>query len=631
MKRTFLLIMSLWAIAAVHATATFTLDGNVLTIVTEKEGELNSHNFTNDEKNATTLVLQGKFNWNELGNKITNTFGQKCLVYDLAKAEISDYNAITKGNSRITNMAKMQTLILPEAYDYVPDGICKYSSGPLQKIVLPSNCKKIGASAFEGCTHLQTISLPNTVMEIGKAAFKNTHITSMRLPDNLTKIEAETFGNCQWLTSIVIPEKVTSIGSKAFNVCNRLRDVYCLSKDAPTWEAQDVFDKTTLCNDATGAENYSGVVNAETNVILRRGYWQGSMENVTHIGCAVLHIPNDMTAEQLALYADDAKLNLQEGTYRYISEYGDCRWPSREQLEIGYKNEQSWRKFAVVNYYTPSKDEKEVSNLYDDTWYTIILPFSMTKDEVERTFGVGTELCKFAGIRKSITDSNTQFMLDFSINENQPTVFEGDKVVANDPTETILLADHPYMIRPTTSPDETGKVTFRFVGIQGMDVAGDDGKIADGELGCNENEDGFEKGYRFVGTYNTDVEKRVIPYGYYFLSRVTKGEKKKAYYREVSKDENRSTGLWKANTCCVVPPTMSGAVGAKAMFSILEPSAENADLGGTTRVDVPVASDQSRERGIVFNLQGQCVSRDGNLNSLPKGIYVLNGKKYIVR
>lgn len=72
----------------------------------------------------------------------------------------------------------------------------------------------------------------------------------------------------------------------------------------------------------------------------------------------------------------------------------------------------------------------------------------MTKDEVERTFGVGTELCKFVGIKKTSIMSGGDQMLDFSLNTNFPTVFEGEKVVENDPTSTILETDQPYMIRP---------------------------------------------------------------------------------------------------------------------------------------------------------------------------------------
>ncbi len=635
MRRTFLLLVSLVAIATAHAKATFSLSGNTLTITTESAGELNAHNWTSQEKTATILVLGGHYNWNELGNKITNVFGQKCIIYDLSKAVIDDYASISSGNYRIANMAKMQTLILPEAYDYVPANICKNQSGPLQKVVLPSHCKKIGANAFEGCSSLQTISFPNSITEIGAAAFKNAKLTSIRLPDNLAKIEAETFRGCQWLNSVVIPENVKSIGANAFQTCNRLRDVYCLSKEAPTWEAQDVFDKTTLCNSKTGAEQYHGVYDKTTNVIQRRGYWQGNMDNVTHIGCAVLHIPNDLTAEQLALYADDTKINLQTGSYAFISEYGDCRWPSWSQLEEGYKNEQSWRKFAVVSFFTPSKDEKVVPNLYDDTWYTIVLPFSMTKDEVERTFGAGTELCKFVGIRSALTKTSSEFTLDFSLNTNQPTVFEGTVVKANDPMATILEANVPYMIRPLTSPDETGKVTFRFVGIKGMDVEGDDKLLAEGVLGTKDGKEDYLAGYRFVGTYNTNVDKRVIPYGYYFLSRVKKGEKEKAYYLETSTNPNRTTGLWKANTCCIVPPA-SATLLAKNMFSIMGPDNEYSTEGETTDISSTFAASsssltQNTKYNKVYNLNGQLVSQDGDLHKLPQGIYIVNGRKYIVR
>lgn len=628
MKKSILILMGMFAMATTHATATFSLNGKVLTVQTENSGEINAHNFSNDEKGATALIVQGKVKSADL-SKLANTFGNSCLSYNLKKAEIEDYSATS--NNIISNFWKLETFVFPENVEFVPDGFVKFKNS-LKTVTLPPLCKRIGDSAFEQCSSLQTVAIPNSVTYIGKKAFMGSHLTSLRLPDNLQRVEESSFQNCQWLTSLVIPEKVTSLGSKAFATCNRLRDIYCLSKEAPTWDAQDVFDKTTLCNNATGAENYAGVYDKATNVILRRGYWQGKMDNVTHIGCAVLHIPTGMTDDQLEKYADDGKLNLETGTYAYISEYGDCRWPSRSQLEESYNSEESWRKFAVVSYYSPAEDEKEVPNLFDDTWYTIVLPFSMTKDEVERTFGVGTELCKFAGIKTAETRSAQEWMLDFSVNTNQPTIFEGNTVVSNDPTETILEADHPYMIRPMTSPDETGKVTFRFVGIKNMNVTGDDAKLTDGVLGVNDGKEGYLSGYRFVGTYNTDVEKRIIPYGYYFLSRVTKGEKLKAYYRETSRNESRNTGLWKANTCCVVPPTTEVS-GAKSLMSILTPMKSDDDSSQTTAIQ-QVTSDNTKEylhAGWIYDLRGQVVSRQGWQATLPKGVYVMEGKKYVVK
>ena len=131
------------------------------------------------------------------------------------------------------------------------------------------------------------------------------------------------------------------------------------------------------------------------------------------------------------------------------------------------------------------------------------------------------------------------------------------------------------------------------------------------------------------------MDKRVIPYGYYFLSRVKKGEKEKAYYLETSTNPNRITGLWKANTCCIVPPA-SATLLAKNMFSIMGPDNEYSTEGETTDISSTFAASsssltQNTKYNKVYNLNGQLVSQDGDLHKLPQGIYIVNGRKYIVR
>lgn len=634
MKRTILLLMGVFAMATLHATANFQLSGNTLHINTQAMGEIAGHTFSESEKEATTVVVSGHVNFNDMV-AVQSNFAQTLKNYDLGEALMDDYEAVGGYQSYvITNLTNLESIVFPKACDIIPSNICS-SLQHLNKVVIPEGCKSIGNNAFSNCSSLLTVNLPNSITHIGSKAFYSAHLTSLRLPDHLTKVEESCFESCQWLTSLVIPADVKTLGKRAFYGCNRLRDIYCLGKEAPEWEGDEAtqygnlsnaFDNTTLNN---GNNIEIAAYDEATNVMARRGYWNGTMDNSNHIGCAVLHIPNDLTEEQLAKYADVSKINLENGTNEYISEDGKTKWPSQAQLTEYYK-ESAWRKFAVVSYYTPKVDEREITNIYDDTWYTIVLPFSMTKDEVERTFGVGTELCKFVGIKKASIMSGGDQMLDFSLNTNLPTVFEGEKVVENDPTSTILEADQPYMIRPQTAPDETGKVTYRFVGIKNMNVTGDDSKLADGVLGTMDGEDGYEAGYRFIGTYNTGLDKKVIPYGYYFLSRITKGEKAKAYYRETSRNQNRTTDLWKANTCCVIPPSMY-AQSAKSMFNIWSSELEGSDNQTTGISSALLGEKNDVQKGNVYTLQGQYVGKSENLCGLASGIYVVNGKKYVVK
>ena len=69
----------------------------------------------------------------------------------------------------------------------------------------------IGDTAFDRCSGLTSVTIPNSVTSIGNYAFEY----------------------CSGLTSITIPNSVTSIGWNAFSGCIGLKDVYCLAEDVP--------------------------------------------------------------------------------------------------------------------------------------------------------------------------------------------------------------------------------------------------------------------------------------------------------------------------------------------------------------------------------------------------------------
>jgi hypothetical protein len=84
----------------------------------------------------------------------------------------------------------------------------------------------IAGGAFEDCTGLISVNIPESVANIGRYAFYGcSNLSSVKIPNNVTDIGEYTFQNCRSLTSITIPEGVLCIGDHAFYNCSNLKIV----------------------------------------------------------------------------------------------------------------------------------------------------------------------------------------------------------------------------------------------------------------------------------------------------------------------------------------------------------------------------------------------------------------------
>ena len=82
---------------------------------------------------------------------------------------------------------------------------------------------RIYEGAFEDCTELTSITLPNSVTSIGSMAFYGcTALKSITIPDSVMSIGGDAFNGCTGLESITIPDSVMSVGENAFKGCTQL-------------------------------------------------------------------------------------------------------------------------------------------------------------------------------------------------------------------------------------------------------------------------------------------------------------------------------------------------------------------------------------------------------------------------
>lgn len=81
----------------------------------------------------------------------------------------------------------------------------------------------IGASAFDQCTKLTSVTIPESVTTIEDNAFNFcTVLTSIEIPSSVTTIGESAFSDCTNLRNLEIPGSVISIGKFAFAYCKNL-------------------------------------------------------------------------------------------------------------------------------------------------------------------------------------------------------------------------------------------------------------------------------------------------------------------------------------------------------------------------------------------------------------------------
>lgn len=89
-----------------------------------------------------------------------------------------------------------------------------------------SSITTIGREAFWKCETLSSITLPNSVTEIGEKAFIGCkNLASVKLSNSLASIGNSAFYGCEKLTSIDIPNSVTEIGEQAFMNCSSMTSI----------------------------------------------------------------------------------------------------------------------------------------------------------------------------------------------------------------------------------------------------------------------------------------------------------------------------------------------------------------------------------------------------------------------
>ena len=106
----------------------------------------------------------------------------------------------------------------PDGVLYISDWLYGYKGEIPEdfELVVKEGTRGIVDYAFEGCSNLIRVTIPESTQYIGDAAFMSSGLILATMSEGVNRIGGGAFWGCRSLTDVAIPESVTEVGNEAF-------------------------------------------------------------------------------------------------------------------------------------------------------------------------------------------------------------------------------------------------------------------------------------------------------------------------------------------------------------------------------------------------------------------------------
>ncbi len=516
-------------------------------------------------------------------------------------------NVRSIGDYAFCSCKTLTTIEIPQSVEYLGEACFSMCVGLRDGLTFErtsgasftTGIKVIRNYTFWMCQNMTSLELPDNIIVIegqqsGSSMQYMVNLSHLRLPNTLVAIGPHFLCDASSLTEVSIPASVKYIDGACFHGCESLQKVFLLGPASAlqgVYDGSDTFDANpTLCKDnvsncvfITTQDNIEGYAK-DTNEV-----WQLIADNRTNCRSSLRAVKVDEDGEVVRNAAGELVYETDENGQPVYLKYPNGTEIKPTACGNGWGNALTYLPDQKVTF-TPGK------------WVTVIFPKAYSQAQLQETFGTEVVLAKMTGFQSpesSWVNGKLTYHLNFT-------------------AQTNAEANVPYMIKPGQKN-----------GTNPYDVT----MIAANEM----NEDyraELTKDHALAITASDNTE--VVMYGWF--KKINKMKLWEFYFKNPLVN-----GQWNTNCQFKRITDVANAPAIKAFRCYwriwLEGEAQDATGSAksgfftfvddeTTAIEQP-ESNISIEIGNIYDLNGRKL--DVKKEDLPKGLFIIDGKKVMVK